>query len=250
MEKAKLSRRRLVQLGLGAAAGAGLTSATVAGLVQPAPADWDFDHDDNPFRENRDLANSVQNAYAFLDQMMDAYAQGNTVRLVQSYADQIAGGTFFSTAFIYDDALLLLAYLTRGGQSDLARALVLGNALVYAQKNDAAADGRFRQAYFAGSADSNGVFLKPGLSFFQGSAVGDVAWAGIALAQLYARTGIKDYLDAAVKAGTFIETTTRDNSNVPPGGYFFGNSQSNKSTDAQHRCLRAVHHARQAHGQQ
>ena len=230
MKDAKLSRRRLVQLGLGAAAAAGLTSAEVVGLVQPALAE-DFDHDGNPFREDSDLAKSVQNAYAFLDQMMDAYAQGNTVRLVQSYADQIAGGTFFSTAFIYDNALLLLAYLARGRRSDMTRALVLGNALVYAQKNDAAGDGRFRQAYFAGSADSNGVFVKPGLSFFQGSAVGDVAWAGIALAQLFARTGIKDYLDAAVKASTFIETTTRDNSNVPPGGYFFGNGQSNKSTE-------------------
>ncbi|PYY09154.1 MAG: hypothetical protein DMG61_23240 [Acidobacteria bacterium] len=92
MEEAKLSRRRLVQLGLGAAAGVGFTSAAVVGLVQPALADLDFDRDDNPFREDRDLAKSVQNAYAFLDQMMDAYAQGNTVRLVQSYADQIAGG--------------------------------------------------------------------------------------------------------------------------------------------------------------
>lgn len=231
MEGTKLSRRRLVQLGLGAAAGAGLTSTSVVGLVQPVLADSGFDHDDNPFREDRSLAKSVQNAYAFLDQMMDAYAQGNIVRLVQSYADQIAGGTFFSTAFIYDNALLLLAYLTRGQREDMARALVLGNALVYAQKNDAVADGRFRQAYFAGSADSNGVFVKPGLSFFQGSAVGDVAWAGIALMQLYTRTGIKDYLEAAVKAAAFVEDTTRDNSNVPPGGYFFGNGQSNKSTE-------------------
>jgi len=42
--------------------------------------------------------------------------------------------------------------------------------------------------------------------FFRGSAVGDVAWPGIALAQLYARTGVKTYLDGAVKAATFIET--------------------------------------------
>jgi len=231
MEDAKLSRRRLVQLGLGAAAGAGLTSAAVVGLVQPALADSDFDRDDNPFRENLDLTKSVQNAYAFLDQMMDAYAQGNTVRLAQSYADQIAGGLFTGIGFTYDNALLLLAYLARGRRGDMARALVLGNALVYAQKTDATADGRFRQTYSVGSADSNGAFVKPGLSFLQGSAVGDVAWAGIALAQLYTRTGIKDYLDAVVKAATFIENTTRDNSNVPPGGYFFGNGQSNKSTE-------------------
>ena len=61
--------------------------------------------------------------------------------------------------------------------------------------------------------------------------MGDIAWPGIALAQLYARTGNKTYLDGAVKAGSFIETTTRDDANVSPGGYFFGNGQSNKSTE-------------------
>jgi hypothetical protein len=231
MEQTMLSRRRLVQLGLGAAAGAGLVSGSGLGLVRPAFADSDFNRDDSPFAEDRNVSASVSNAYLFLNQMMDAYAQGNTTRMVQSYADQIAGGTFFSTAFTYDNALLLLAYLTRGRRDDLARAQVLGNALVYAQQSDGQSDGRFRQAYFGGSADSNGVFVKPGLSFFQGSAVGDVAWAGLSLAQLFARTGVKTYLDAAVKAATFIETTTRDNSNVPPGGYFFGNGQSNKSTE-------------------
>jgi len=60
--------------------------------------------------------------------------------------------------------------------------------------------------------------------------VGDVAWPGIALAQLYARTGVKAYLDGAVKAGQFINTL-RDNTNNPPGGFFFGNGQTNKSTE-------------------
>jgi hypothetical protein len=230
MEGVKLSRRSLVQLGLGVAANAGLVSASVAGLVSPAMADAGGEHD-HPFDDDHDLSTSISAAYAFLDQMMDAYAQGDTVRLSQSYSDQIAGGQFFSTAFTYDNALLLLAYLTRGRRNDLARAQVLGNALLYAQQTDPSGDGRFRQAYFGGSADSKGVFVKPGLSFFQGSAVGDVAWAGISLAQLFARTGAKSYLDGAVKAATFIESTTRDNSNVPPGGYFFGNGQSNKSTE-------------------
>ncbi len=177
------------------------------------------------------LKTSLGNGYLFLNQMMDAYAQGSTVRLCQSYADQIAGGTFASTAFVYDNALLLLAYLLRGTPADVARAKVIGNALLYAQQHDPAADGRFRQAYFAGVADSNGVYVTPGLSFFQGSAVGDVAWPGIALAKLYARTGNKAYLNGAVAAARFIETTTRDNVNVPPGGYYFGNGQSNKSTE-------------------
>ena len=215
MSEIKLSRRGLVQLGFGAAASAGLVSAGAETLAYASPVP----------------TTSMSNAYFFLDQMMDAYAQGSTIRLCQSYSDQIAGGTFFSTAFIYDNALLVLAYLARRTQQDTERAKVIGNALLYAQQHDPTADGRFRQAYFAGVADSNGVYVTPGLSFFQGSAVGDVAWPGIALAQLYARTGIRAYLEGAVAAATFIETTTRDNVNVPPGGYYFGNGQSNKSTE-------------------
>jgi len=85
---------------------------------------------------------------------------------------------------------------------DIARAMIVGNALLEAQNTDPAADGRFRQAYMAGSPDGNGAFVTPGLSFFQGSAVGDVAWAGIALAQLYARTRMQKYLDGALRAAT------------------------------------------------
>ena len=230
MTEKELSRRRIMQLGLGAAATAGLVSsagvtvahASAASIVTP---------DCSSAKTPSTLKTSLDNAYLFLDQMMDAYVQGSTVRLCQSYSDQIAGGTFLSTAFVYDNALLVLAYLARGKSGDVDRARILGDALLYAQKNDPAADGRFRQAYFAGVADSNGVYVTTGLSFFQGSAVGDVAWPGIALAQLYRRTRIKKYLDGALWAANFIETTTRDNVNVPPGGYYFGNGQSNKSTE-------------------
>ena len=221
MTELKLSRRNLVQLGLGAAAAVTTAGATLASPVIAFAAGTD----DSPF------ATSISNAYLFLDKMMDAYAQGSTARLCQSYSDQIAGGSFYSTAFVYDNALILLAYLARGKNRDIARARLIGDALLEIQNNDPAADGRFRQAYFAGVADSNGVYATPGLSFFQGSAVGDVAWPGIALAQLYNRTRISKYLDGAVRAATFIETTTRDNTNVPPGGYYFGNGQSNKSTE-------------------
>src|SRR6266436_1926440 len=225
MLESEISRRRMMQIGLGAAATASLVST--AGSV-PAHASTLSPANLGLPGDPKILQNSVNNAYAFLTQMMDAYGQGSTVRLCQSYADQIAGGTFFSTAFTYDNALLVGAWLARG---DIARAMVIGNALLYAQQTDPAADGRLRQAYMAGTSDSNGVFVTPGLSFFQGSAVGDVAWAGIALAQLYARTHVQTYLEGALRAATFIETTTRDNTNVPPGGYFFGNGQTNKSTE-------------------
>ncbi len=228
----ELSRRLLMQMGISTAAASALasvTGGTLAHASNRSPARVDFGPDFE--RDNKSLELSINNAYLFLDQMMDAYAQGTTVRLCQSYSDQIAGGTFYSTAFVYDNALLVLAYLARARASDIQRAKVIGEALLYAQQNDSLSDGRFRQAYFAGAPDSHGIFVTRGLPFFQGSAVGDVAWPGIALAQLYARTGVKAYLDGAVRAASFIETTTRDNVNVPPGGYYFGNGQTNKSTE-------------------
>jgi hypothetical protein len=220
-----ISRRLLMQMGVGAAAGSALLTTPGVSLAHASDGPLDLDSGQNSIKA------SIDNAYRFLNQMMDAYVQGSTTRLCQSYSDQIAGGTFYSTAFIYDNALLALAYLARGRGDDLTRAKVIGNGILYAQSTDPAGDGRFRQAYFAGTPDSDGVYVTPGLSFFQGSAVGDVAWPGLALAQLYAHTGQKKYLDGAVKAATFIETTTRDNTNVPPGGYYFGNGQTNKSTE-------------------
>jgi len=229
MTEKGISRRQVMQLGLGAAATAGLVST--AGATLAYASDTASPGLEITAKGPSPVHVSVSNAYLFLNQMMDAYAQGATVRLCQSYCDQIAGGTFYSTAFVYDNALLALAYLSRSQSGDLARARIIGDALLYAQANDPAADGRFRQAYFAGVPDSNGVYVTPGLSYFQGSAVGDVAWPAIALAQLYHRTQVKKYLDGAVWAANFIETTTRDNVNVPPGGYYYGNGQTNKSTE-------------------
>jgi hypothetical protein len=226
-----LSRREVMQLGLGAAATAGLVSTAGASLARASNVGAIGLRSAATAEVPSPTQLSVGNAYLFLNQMMDAYAQGSTVRLCQSYSDQIAGGTFYSTAFVYDNALLLLAYLTRGTSNDIARARLLGDALLYAQSSDPAADGRFRQAYFAGVPASNGYYVTPGLSYFQGSAVGDVAWSGIALAQLYWRTRDIRYLNGALWAANFIETTTRDNVNVPPGGYYYGNGQTNKSTE-------------------
>ena len=129
MTEQKLSRRSLVQLGLGAAAAVTTAGVTLASPAQALAAGGD---PASPF------ATSISNAYLFLDQMMDAYAQGSTTRMCQSYSDQIAGGTFFSTAFVYDNALILLAYLARGKGRDVARAKILGDALLEIQNNDPA----------------------------------------------------------------------------------------------------------------
>src|SRR6201993_5053962 len=175
MLDSKVSRRRMMQLGVGAAT-AGVVP--VSSPLAYASAVGAVNSDGLDLPGDPQLQNSIKAAYTFLRQMMDAYAQGSTVRLCQSYCDQIAGGTFFSTAFTYDNALLALAFLARGRSDDIARAIIIGNALLYAQQTDPAGDGRLRQAYMAGTPDSHGVFVTPGLSFFQGSAVGDVHGQG------------------------------------------------------------------------
>jgi hypothetical protein len=216
-----VSRRRLMQLGIGAVASAGLTASS-------APLTHAETTTQNPaavpggFRP-ASISASIDKAYKFLDFMMDAYATGSTPRVVQSYSDE---GGLAATAFIYDNALIVQAYLA---QKNLTRAKVVGDAILYAQSSDPAGDGRVRQAYFANAPAANGDYVTPGYSYFQGSAMGDVAWTGMALAQLFDLTGEQKYLNGAIAAGTFIEGY-RD-TNPTPGGFFFGNGAQYKSVE-------------------
>ncbi|MEV7687669.1 Tat pathway signal sequence domain protein [Streptomyces bungoensis] len=169
--------------------------------------------------------------YAFLDAVMDAYPDHGTTRLAQSYADE-AG--LFSTAFTYDNALAVLAHLARSGRAARARAVALGDALLYAQSHDPQYDdGRLRQAYnvgpyvfYDGSSQPDGFVRADGTANvgtqfgFTGTAVGDMAWAGIALAALAARTGEARFLTGAVRIGEWVEANAR--TDEPLGGYKFG----------------------------
>jgi hypothetical protein len=216
MTNCTISRRRLMKMGFGAATAAGLISApgTGAGMTDSSP----FTRDGKDSGEN--VAASFQRAYSFVGAMMDAYAQGSTLRLAQSYTDQQG---LSSTAFTYDNAQAINAYLMRRRWEDIARARVIGDGLLYAQQSDPDFnDGRLRQAYFVDQPDANGVFIRLALApfFFVGSAVGDMAWAGIALAQLCARTGDRKYLEGAVRLGNWIFNVTFDRRG--PGGYNFG----------------------------
>ena len=160
---------------------------------------------------------------------MDAYAQGSTTRLSQSYSDEIG---LESTAFVYDNAVEIMSRLVRGLGQDLTRAEVLGNGLLYAQQIDPAADGRVRQAYFVDHPDANGAFIVPSgfPFFFQGSATGDLAWTGMALAQLANRTRQEAYLEGAVRLGNWIFNNTFDTRGA--GGYNFTSGANQvKSTE-------------------
>src|SRR6202047_3582593 len=221
-----LSRRKLFQAGAAAAAAAGVAALPGASLARPGQ---DTDFASLPEADAARFQASLQNAYVFLDSMMDAYAQGSTTRLSQSYSDEIG---LESTAFVYDNAVEILARLLRGVGQDLTRAKILGNGLLYAQQTDPAADGRVRQAYFVDHADGQGVFIVPSgfPFFFLGSATGDVAWTGMALAQLAHRSRIQAYLDGAVRLGNWIFNNTFDTRGA--GGYnFTAGANQVKSTE-------------------
>src|SRR5580704_9323254 len=149
-----LSRRKFFGVGLGAAAAAGTVhlsltppahAAATEPITQPDSATAFF--------------GSIDQALDFQNTMMDAYATGDTVRLIQSYADQSG---LESTAFTYDNAVAIHAYLLGRSPDALARAEVLGQGLIYAQAtNFPFNDGRFAQAYFVNQPSSGGAFITP-----------------------------------------------------------------------------------------
>ncbi|MFD5403224.1 Tat pathway signal sequence domain protein [Streptomyces griseorubiginosus] len=209
-----LSRRTLIGTGLSVAA----LTASGAGTARAAQG-----------LTGASTLSPAGRARAFLAAAMDAYPDHGTIRLTQSYSDQ-AG--LFSTAFTYDNALAILAQLASPGGG--SRAVALGDALLYAQTHDPDHDdGRLRQAYnvgpytfYDGSPQPDGFVRADGTANvgtqfgFTGTAVGDMAWAGVALAALAGRTGQRRFLTGAVRIGEWIERVGR--TDEPLGGYKFG----------------------------
>ena len=213
MSQVPLSRRRFFALTSSSAAAAALPLAPVRAAAQPNPA--------NLITDVGGLSASIARAFTFQNLMMDAYATGATTRLAQSYSDAALG----ATAFTYDNAVSIHAYLASGGADNLARAIVLGQGLLYAQAhNFPVADGRFAQAYFVNKPATNGsgAFITPAAApfYFYGSTVGDQAWAGMALAQLYLRTQTQAFLVSALLVGNWI--VNHAYSTTGAGGFSFG----------------------------
>src|SRR5947207_9138214 len=164
-----LARRRLLVASAAAAAAVPLVAA-----ARPAAA-----ADGGP----------VDRGYRYLDTVMDAYATGGERRLLQSYNNESG---LLTAAFVYDNALALIAYLARPTPANVRRARVIGDTFLWIQANDEKfTDGRVRQAYAAGPMlfyggspafpglvreDGKAAFLWP--FGFSGSAVGDIAWVG------------------------------------------------------------------------
>lgn len=131
-----IARRKFLAWSLGAAsvAAAPLSLSPLAHASPTRPAVKSDDHSDIYLA-------SIAKALAFQNMMMDAYATGNTVRLIQIYSDQSG---LLSTSFTYDDAASIHAYLRHGTPDSLTRAEILGQGLIYAQANKFPFnDGRF-----------------------------------------------------------------------------------------------------------
>lgn len=214
-------RRRTL---LGAGAALGVTAPLAGAGALRADADQG-----RPGPGGRQTA-SIQAALSFLGGVTDAYrTQGP--RLVQSYQDD-SGLT--DIAFVYDNALTIIALLAGG---DVRHARAIGDALLYAQSHDDTfTDSRLRQAYHADTfvvSDGTRELAHSGYEFgLVGTAVGDMAWSGIALAHLARRTGSRAHLDGTLAIGRWIQETTYSTTGL--GGYTFGATaglEEHKSTE-------------------
>ncbi|HEX3670900.1 MAG TPA: hypothetical protein VHT92_04255 [Candidatus Cybelea sp.] len=146
--------------------------------------------------------------------MMDRYARGNTARLVQSFD----GGPLknFTDAVTYDDALFVDAMLQEDTANGVSRARAIGNAFLYVQAHDKAGDGRVRAAYAPEPLRSpSDVKVDDNTSD-----VGNMAWVGQALVQLYAKTSDASYLQGALSIARWLQANTYDTRG--PGGYTGG----------------------------
>lgn len=135
-----------------------------------------------------------------------------------------------NAAFVYDNALAILAFLADRTPASLYRARLIGNAIVYATKHDRSfTDGRVRSIYTGGDLalpagwypnGKKGTVAMPGFydetagQFYEfGNAdvdTGNNAWAMIALLGLYERTRDTNYLAAARRIGEFIHSLRND----------------------------------------
>ena len=149
---------------------------------------------------------TVSNAYLHLDEAMDEWASPPALRVPSSYHGGVLD--FWDNSVTYDNALVIIAYANRKDNADsLDRARTMGDALLQMQEKDPIGDGRLRNAYGPEHLfDANGV---PNIQTW-GSASGNQAWAGMALAHLAHVTKEAKYRDGALRIGEWLLRETKD----------------------------------------
>jgi hypothetical protein len=174
----------------------------------------------------------------FLDDVEIDLPSLDQPRFVQSYlAEDCPEGGLPGIVQVYDQALVLLAFLARGQPDDLRRAELIARALVEAQHKDRTfKDGRLRNAYASGelidphfgTTRIPGAYDQSAQRYFEdenavGSDTGNMAWAALALVQADALLPIRDgrpYLDAALSLARWIAKNTEVDDAL--GGYSAG----------------------------
>jgi hypothetical protein len=194
---------------------AALVAATVLAGAAPAISDAGAPSEGAvPGVSTPDPSLSVERAYEFLDARVDEFCDGAGRCLPRSYQ----GGFFttpswdFTPSFVYDDALVVIAYTARGLPDDLRRARTIGDTLLFVQENDPIGDGRTRASY-----EPHGIRQRRVEITGPGTFTGNQAWVGMALTRLFHATGDARYLDGALRTAQWIQTNTADTVRAPYG---------------------------------
>lgn len=203
-----------------------ITAALVAGATTAASGDGPSD--DPTADVATDPTLSVALAYEFLDARVDEFCDDAGHCLPRSYQ----GGFFtdlptwdFTPSFVYDDALVVIAYTARGLPDDIRRAQTIGDTLLFVQANDPIGDGRVRTSY-----EPHGIRQGRVEITGPGTFTGNQAWTGMALARLFHATGEQKYLDGAVQIAEWIQTNTADMVRAP-FGYTGGQLENGSSLE-------------------
>jgi hypothetical protein len=186
--------------------------------------------------------NAHRDIVFFLDDIHYDLSRLDRPRFLVSYETSNSGDDFDlvlrNTAFVYDNAVAMLAFLAAG---NVERAGLIADAFLYAQQNDRYySDGRLRNAYQGGDLalppgwrpnGRKGAVRLPGWwdasqkrwledATMAGTYAGNMAWAMLALMSYYEAVGDPRYLQAAKRMGEWIEKHCRDERGA--GGYTAG----------------------------
>ena len=145
-------------------------------------------------------AEDNESAMVQLDNIVINHNTTNEPRFIQSYIHKTySAKKALNSAYLYDQALAALAFMSRATQDDLYRAELILQAMLEVQKHDVMFNGsRLRNAYASGElfdADTGhirlaGVWDEESREYKQdayaiGTDTGNMAWAGLALIQGY-----------------------------------------------------------------
>ncbi len=199
--------------------------------------------------------NNVPNPTFYLDDIKFDLARPDELRLLVSYetpfTSEFDKGNK-NASFIYDNALALTAFLSRGNTNDLRRAKILADTFVEIHKRET--DGRLRNAYMSGDItvlkcqnDQNETkhcaeeLRRPGWwedekmnEAHTDIHTGNLAWVMIALLSYYEKFGGDEYLNTAKEIGDWIEKETMEDGRGYSGGYDILESKKIKWKSTEH----------------